>query len=389
MIVQINLKKAAGAVVLLAAAVAGLFAMRHPHAAQAPAGAAAAAAAQPVRNSISFADGAPQWASIKVEALQAGALPLSEPLNGRVVYDEDRTARISSPIAGRVTRLQVEPGDQVRAGAVLATIDAPDLATAQADWHKAHADEQRKHQAYDRAQTLYDGEVLARKDYESAQADYQQAVAETQRAAQRLKNLNASTGADGVFGLRAPLAGVVAERRINPGQEVRPDLPDPLFVVSDLHQLSVMVDVPERSAGSVHAGQKVSLDSDAWPGEHFAGTVAHVGQTLDPVTHRVQVRCVVPNADLKLKPEMFVRVALLADDGAHRAVQLPNGSLFVEGMYEFVFVETRHGNFEKRRVHIALRGHDSSYADSGLNDGERVVTEGAFLLNAEVAAHAE
>jgi len=139
----------------------------------------------------------------------------------------------------------------------------------------------------------------------------------------------------------------------------------------------------------VHAGQKVSLDSDAWPGQHFDATVAHVGQTLDPVTHRVQVRCVVPNADLKLKPEMFVRVALLADDGQRRAVQLPNGSLFVEGMYEFVFVETRHGNFEKRRVHIALRGHDSSYADSGLKDGDRVVTEGAFLLNAEVAAHAE
>jgi len=385
MIVQIDLKKAAGAAALLIATIGGVLAMRHPHAAQAP----SAAASQAGRDSISFADGAPQWASIKVEALPVGALPLSEPLNGRVVYDEDRTARISSPIAGRVTRLQVEPGDQVRAGAVLATIDAPDLATAQADWHKAYADEQRKHMAYDRAQTLYEGEVLARKDYESAQADYQQAVAETQRAAQRLKNLNASAGADGVFGLRAPLAGVVAERRLNPGQEVRPDLPDPLFVVSDLHQLSVMVDVPERSAGVVHAGQQVALDSDAWPGEHFAARVAHVGQTLDPVTHRVQVRCVVPNPDLKLKPEMFVRVALLADDGERRAVQLPNGSLFVEGKYEFVFVETRHGNFQKRRVHIALRGHDSSYADSGLKDGERVVTEGAFLLNAEVAAHAE
>ena len=375
MIVQVNVGKLAGAVLLLAAATAGLLAMRYPRAAQEPAAKVVPAA----HNSISFADGAPQWSSIRVQALQAAALPLAEPLNGRVVYDENLTARVSSPIAGRVTALHAEPGDVVRANTVLATIDAPDLATAQADWHKAHADEQRKQKAFERAQTLYQGEVLARKDYEAAEADFRQASAETLRAAQRLKNLNASASADGVFGLRAPINGVVAERRLNPGQEVRPDLPDPLFVVSDLHQLSVLVDVPERESAAIHAGQEVVLETDAWPGAQFAARVSHVGQTLDPVTHRVQVRCSVPNAELKLKPEMFVRVAFLAQDGARRAVQLPNASLFVEGMYEFVFVETRHGTFEKRRVHIALRGHDSSYADSGLQDGERVVTEGALL----------
>ncbi|MBA5690757.1 efflux RND transporter periplasmic adaptor subunit, partial [Duganella sp. LX47W] len=84
-----------------------------------------------------------------------------------------------------------EPGDSVRRGAVLASLDAPDLATAQADWRKAQADEGRKRMAYERAQALFGGEVLARKDYESAQADLAQASAETRRAAQRLSNLNA------------------------------------------------------------------------------------------------------------------------------------------------------------------------------------------------------
>lgn len=385
MIVQVNVGKLAGVTLLVAGVAAALFAMRHPHAAQAPLAPVLPAA----HNSISFAEGAPQWSSIRVQALQASPLPLAEPLNGRVVYDENLTARISSPIAGRVTALRAEPGDAVRANAVLASIDAPDLATAQADWHKARADEQRKQMAFERAQTLFQGDVLARKDYEAAEADYRQASAESARAAQRLKNLNASAAADGVFGLRAPISGVVAERRINPGQEVRPDLPDPLFVVSDLHQLSVLVDVPEREAGAIAPGQAVALESDAWPGVQFAARVSHVGQTLDPVTHRVQVRCTAPNPELKLKPEMFVRVAFLPEDKARQAVQLPNASLFVEGMYEYVFVEVRHGTFEKRRVHIALRGHDSSFVDSGLQGGERVVTEGAFLLNAEVAAHAE
>ncbi|MBA5690754.1 efflux RND transporter periplasmic adaptor subunit, partial [Rugamonas apoptosis] len=103
------------------------------------------------------------------------------------------------------------------------------------------------------------GEVLARKDYESAQADLAQASAETRRAAQRLSNLNAGPRDDGGFGLRAPIDGVVAERQLNPGQEVRPDLPNPLFVVTDLRHLWLVVDVPERGAGAIAAGQDVAL----------------------------------------------------------------------------------------------------------------------------------
>jgi len=349
-----------------------------------PAPAAAPAAA----NRIHFRPDAPQLASLKIEALAAVALPLSEPVNGRVGYDENRTARVNSPLAGRVTALRAEPGDVVRPGAVLAVIDAPDLATAQADWRKARADEGRKRLAFERAQTLFDGQVLARKDFEAAQADYQQADAETRRAALRLRGLNADGQEGARFSLRAPIGGVVSDKQINPGMEVRPDLPGPLFVVTDLRHLWVMLDVPERAVGAIRAGQAVSVETDAYPGRRFAAKVERVGLALDPATHRVKVRCALDNPELLLKPEMFARVAFLSADPAARAVQLPNGSLFVEGKYDYVFVETRPGEFEKRRVRVALRGRDSSYADQGLAGGERVVTEGAFLLNAEVASNA-
>lgn len=345
-------------------------------------------------SAIDFADDAAQWSSLKVMALLTSAMPVAEAVNGRISYDENRTARVSSPIAGRVTALRVEAGDSVAAGAMLAQIDAPDLATAQSDWRKAHADERRKALAFERAQILLAGEVLARKDFEAAQADLLQAVAESARASQRLKSLNAGPGEAGLFGLRAPVAGVVAERQINPGQEVRPDLPMPLFVISDLHQLWVLVDLPEGAAGAIQRGQAVAIETDAWPGRRFDATVVLVAGALDAQTHRLQVRCAVANPQLLLKPEMFARVAFLAAAAGPgldtpRAVQLPNTSLFSEGVYEFVFVEARHGHFVKRRVHVALRGHDSSWLDGGLRSGERVVTEGALLLNAEMANHAE
>ncbi|HEV7814797.1 MAG TPA: efflux RND transporter periplasmic adaptor subunit [Janthinobacterium sp.] len=391
---KIDLSKLAAAIVLIGAVGAGV---HFVHASQAPALAASAPAkAPPRKDELSFGPDAPQLSSLKVGVAQAVPLPVSEPLNGRIAYDENRTARVSSPIAGRVLSLGAEPGDTVALGAVLAVLDAPDLATAQADWSKAQADEAHKRLGFERAKLLFDGEVLARKDYESAEADYRLAAAETRRAAQRLQSLNgagrkgAGLKADfsGRFSLRAPIAGVLADKQINPGLEVRPDLPNPLFVVTDLKHLWVLVDVPERSAAAIHAGQAVSIETDAWPDQHFPATVERVGLTLDPATRRIQVRCAVDNPDLKLKPEMFARVAFLADQGAGKAIALPNTSLFVEGMYDFVFVETRPGTFVKRRVGVALRGRDSSFVGSGIAAGERVVTEGALLLNAEDSANA-
>ncbi|MEG1055087.1 MAG: efflux RND transporter periplasmic adaptor subunit, partial [Janthinobacterium sp.] len=147
-------------------------------------------------------------------------------------------------------------------------------------------------------------------------------------------------------------------------------------------------DVPESALASVRQGQAVSVETDAYPGRRFSATVAHVAPVLDPQTRRIQVRCTLDNADGALKPEMFARASFLAGDGSTLAVALPNTSLFAEGVYSYVFVEKQPGTFEKRRVNVRVKGRDSSFVDAGVSAGERVVTEGAFLLNAEVASNA-
>jgi cobalt-zinc-cadmium efflux system membrane fusion protein len=85
---------------------------------------------------------------------------------------------------------------------------------------------------------------------------------------------------------------------------------------------------------------------------------------------------------------MFARIAFLADDGAARALALPNTALFTDGDDTYVFVQRAAGTFEKRRVHVAVGGAQRSFVDAGLRPRERVVTEGALLLNAEGENHA-
>ena len=337
---------------------------------------------------VSFADHDPKLSSIAIVTAQLEAMPVSEPLFGRITYNENHTTRISSPVAGRVVALLAEVGDQVRRAQVLAELDAPDLGTAEADWQKARADQVRKQHAFDRAKVLFDGEVLAKKDFESAQADIEQARSETRRTVLRMRNLNAAGGQNGIFRLKATLSGTVAERQINPGQEVRPDLPVPLFVITNLDTLWVIADVPELVANNIHAGQLALVESEAWSGERFNAKVDRVGIMLDPATRRVQIRCTVQNQAHRLKPEMFVRLSFLPQENAVQAVELPNTSLFVEGLYSYVYVQTHPGTYEKRRVSVLRTGSIRSFIDSGLVNGEKVVTEGAFLLNAEAGSDA-
>jgi len=334
---------------------------------------------------LRYAADAPQLAALKVQAAEELPVPLAEPLNGRVAYDESRTARVSSPIAGRVVALKLQPGDTVAAGQTLLALDSPELAQAVADLSKAKSDETRKRLAFERARKLLAGEVLPRKDYESAEADLEQARAETQRAQLRLRNLVPSGGVREDYVLRSPIGGTIAERKANPGMEVRPDLPDPLFVVTDPTHLWVMIDLPERNLSKVQAGRPVSVEVDAWPGERFAGTVEKVGETVDPATRRIQVRCSLANPARKLKPEMYARVTLLSD-GKQRALRVPNTALFTEGLYSYLFVEKGAGVFEKRRVSLRLQDRDYSYIAAGLDPGERIVVSGALLLNSEFAA---
>ena len=337
-----------------------------------------------VPNEIRFPDGAPQLTALRTEAAVEAPLPLAEPLNGKIAYDEDVTARISSPIAGRITSLKAAAGDTVKAGQVLASLDAPDLAAALADTSKAQADEARKRLALERTQKLLDAEVIPRKDYESAAADYAQAQAETRRAGARLKNLSPMPGDGPGLALRSPMGGMVADRKANPATEVQPG-GEPLFVVSDLSRLWVLIDLPEHHLAKVKPGLPVSLTVEAYPGETFRAVVARVGQVVNADTRRIQVRCDMRNPDGKLRPEMYARVSLLTDEGK-QAVRLPNGALVTEGLYSFIFVETAPRVFVKRKVQLSVQDREYSYVTSGVSKGERVVTGGALLLQSEMAS---
>lgn len=333
---------------------------------------------------LRFEPGAPQLSYLKVQAAEDFPEPLIEALTGRITYDENRTARVSAPIAGRVARIEVQFGQKVARGAVLAWLDAPDFAQAVADLKRDEIEVKQRQLVYDRAKLLFDGEVMARKEFEAAETDLREAEVELGRARKRLDVLApGGASATGELALRSPLAGVVTERAINPGSQVGPDTDKPLFVISDPERLWVLVDVPEQHLGVLHAGQRVRIEVDAYPGKSFEATVVSTGEVLDAATRRVQVRCALDNPEHLLKPEMYVRATPLAGSGQKR-VRIPNAALVTVGVSSYAFVEREPGVLERRMVAIAQQGREYTYLKDGIVPGERVVVSGALLLNSEL-----
>lgn len=333
---------------------------------------------------LRFPAGAPQLAFLRTSDAILDAEPLLEALPGRIAYDEDRTARLGAPMAGRVTRIAATLGTRVRRGDLLAVIASPEYAQAVSDVRRAELEARHKGQAFDRARVLFEGEVMPRREFESLETDLREAEVELGRARRRLELLSSGGPAEnGELPIRAPLAGVVTERSINPGTLVGPDTAQPLFVISDPENLRVVIDVPEQHIGVLRTGQHVSVEVDAYSGRRFDATVVYVGDVLDPASRRIQVRCRIDNAGRLLKPEMYARVTPVMEAQSPR-VRVPIAAIVTAGVNSYVFVETRPGQFERRQVTASTQGREFAYLRSGVAAGERVVVSGASLLNSEL-----
>jgi len=303
-------------------------------------------------------------------------------LTGRLVWDEDATVRIFPPVSGRVTRIAADLGARVSARAGLATLASPDFGQAQADAARAAADLRAAERTLERVRQLHERGAAARKDLEQAEAEHDRARAESERTRVRLALWGGAPGrVDQEFTLTTPVAGVVVERNLNPGQEVRTDAATPLFVVSDPRRLWVALDVTERDLAEVAAGASLVIHTPAYPERIFRGTLERVGAGLDAATRTVHARGKLQNPDGLLKAEMYVTIDVLKP-GSRPQLALPTRAVIEEGGRRFVFVEEKPGIYRRTAVSVGAEREGTIPVVAGLDASSRVVTEGSLLLEA-------
>jgi cobalt-zinc-cadmium efflux system membrane fusion protein len=343
---------------------------------------------------VVFLTNAPQLASIAVQDAQARTMAVTH-VTGRLYWNEDTTVRVFTPVAGRVTAIRADLGQPISVGTPLAEIDSPDFAQALANARTAVGNLAAADKAYTRSKELLEHGAAAVKDVEAAQAAYLAAWAERDRSEAVLANYGGSDkSTNSVYILRSPMAGVLVDKNINPGQELRADLmlanaPNlfaPSFVVSDPTKLWLQLDVAESDLPSLQPGERLQISSRAFPGKVFDGELDRIGETMDPSTRTIKVRGVVNNPDKMLKAEMYVLVDVV--EGSAQAgrlgVEVPSKALFMKGDDSFVFLEDSPGTFERKQVKVGIEKDNKVPIYEGISPGQKVVTEGALLLQALV-----
>lgn len=306
-------------------------------------------------------------------------------LPGRMTWDEDHTARVYAPYAGRVERIRVTLGEVVKKGQALADVSSSDIGQAQADLHKAQADQTVAQAAVERARELAAAGVMAKKDLQQSEADLARNAAEIGRARARL--VQYGIGANAVtqgLTLVSPLEGIVVERNVNGKAEIRSDVQGlPLFVISDPNSLWVNLDVSETNLAAFRVGQPVELRAAAWPERSFPAIVTSISEAVDSNSRTVKVRARVANSERLLKSEMFVTARV------NRQSKVPTvlaDAVLLHGERLYVFVQTSPGRYERREVKAHSAGPQNWLVDQGLAPGEMVVVGGALYLEQLVDA---
>lgn len=316
---------------------------------------------------------------ITVAAVSPQAFTATVQAPSRVEFRAKALSTVGAVVAGRVGKIKVQVGDPVKAGTALATLDSTEAAQMRADVARAKAELQRAQDRAKRQAAMQKSGVGLEMERVEADIQLRQARADYERSVQAVRLLG--EGADQSIVLRAPIDGVVL--RVNAAIGTAVEAGAALIELGEPGALWIVADVFDNDLALIEKGANVMLQFSAlsWP---VAGHVAAVSAAMQTDLRRGAVYIELDNLNLTLKPGMFAKATIEA--AGPRRIVLPTTAVLIKDKKQtLVYVETADGLFEPRNVVIGQARDGFVPVLEGLSEGERVVTSGTLLLDAQAA----
>lgn len=343
---------------------------------------------------------------LQVELAQTRSVVQTIRTTGTVGPNETRVAHMRPITRGRILKVNARLGDQVRAGEPLATYDNIELGEAVgqygvglAELKRAQSGAEVARRSMERAQGLVELGAVAKAELERRSADYAnaQSAIETQRAElarteeklhrfgmtdEDIQEMNRSGAIQSHREvsqsiLKSPFSGVITNVNVVEGETVETDRE--MFTIADLSVVWVQANIYEQDIGAVRKGVAAIISVDAYPKEAFKGRLTYISDLLDPKTRTIKVRCEVPNADSRLKLDMFATIDIPTPAG-RQTVMIPASAVQQINDQPVVFVRLGANQFQKRLVQLGAKDGDWVEAVSGIKAGDAIVTTGSFQL---------
>ncbi|MDK9699007.1 MAG: efflux RND transporter periplasmic adaptor subunit [bacterium] len=313
----------------------------------------------------------------------------------KLVPNQDYEAQVGSLVQGRVHKVLVSVGDQVKQGQVLMQIESMEIGTLLSEFMKAKAELKFTDANRKRQKSLLEDNAGSQKSLWEAQTAYEKALADYSAVEKRIHSIGLSvsdmqdsgTAVDvgravdnGLLPIKAPISGTVIERTVVIGQMV--DASSTAFRIVNTSTLWADGHIYESDAQRLVGKPEITLTVSAIPGERFRGKVIFISPVVDEHTRTITVRASIPNASGRLKPQMFGELHLPMD-GTSKGIVVPAESVVKDNTVNFVFVAMNDTTFERREIQLGVAFDNQIEVKQGLAVGDRVVVKGIFELKSE------
>lgn len=302
--------------------------------------------------------GAGSSAAVPVEAAIVLRREISSFIETNGTLEAENEVDLVSRVAAPVVLLNVEEGDRVDRGDLLARLDDEEI-RAKAGISRANLNESRL--ALERAERLHEASLISPEDYEQALTRF-----DTSRAQFESDQIEL-----GYTEIRAPFSGLIIGRYVNFAEQVSPN--SRLFRISDFDPLLCPIQVPERDLSKVELDQSAYLTVEAWPDQRFAARVLRISPIVDATTGTIKVTLAVESVGL-LRPGMFASVFLKTETRSG-ALVIPRAALSLDSIGDTVYVAAN-GTAQRREVELGFQEGDLVEVVRGLEPGESIVVVG-------------
>ncbi|HSY62261.1 MAG TPA: efflux RND transporter periplasmic adaptor subunit [Cytophaga sp.] len=316
------------------------------------------------------------YASTKTES--AKELPLQMELNlyGKITADNNKMIEIFPVVGGNVTKVYVELCDYVKKGQILASIRSTEVAEFEKELEDAKNDVVVAKNNVKVAQELYEGKLTTDREVLEAKSQLEKAQSQLHRIQETYKIYNIKDGA--TFDIRSPLNGFIIQKKINQDMLLRNDRSDNIFDIAEIDNVWAIANVNESDINLVRLGIDAAVSTLSYPDKKFYGKVDKIFNIIDPETKAMKVRIKLENHGYLLKPEMRATIKLSYFE-PDTMIAIPSKAVIFDKSKSYVLIFKDRNNIETRQVDFFRQVGDITYISSGIEIGEKVITENQLL----------
>lgn len=316
---------------------------------------------------------------ITIDPVQKRTVSESINLTGNITYNNDHVVQFNSLVEGIITKTTFSLGDYVKKGQVLAEIKSTELNGMQSESKSLQSQLSVAQRQLQATKSMFDDGIASQKDLMQAQSELDVLKSSLENVKANLAMFSASSER-AVFQIKAPTEGYVVAKNISPGMQIT-DGSEPLFTISDLKEIWVLVNVYTSNLKNVTENMLVDVTTPAYPGEIFKGKITMLSKVFDAEEHVLKARIVMENKNLKLKPGMTADIVIDKSLGGEMLAAVPAKAAIFDNNRNYILIYKDDCTIETREINPTIKNNNWIYFDKGVNEGEKVITKNHLLIH--------